>query len=154
MNPLFFIALCLGAVAMMEFVAWSAHKFIMHGFLWNWHEDHHKKDHLSGNWWEKNDRFFLVFATPGIACLMAGSFTEAVWLFPIGLGITIYGFIYFLIHDVYIHRRFKWFRHLDSKYSRAVLRAHGAHHAKVTKENCESFGLLVVHRKFLKNDRS
>jgi len=153
MSTILFIILCLGAVAGMEFVAWSAHKFLMHGPLWTWHADHHKKDHLSGSWWEKNDRFFLVFATPGILCLMAGSFTSVTWLFPIGLGITIYGFIYFLIHDVYIHRRFKWFRHLDSKYSRAVLRAHGAHHAKTSKENCESFGLLVVNSKFLKNTR-
>ena len=153
MSPIIFIALCLGAVIMMEFVAWSAHKFLMHGPLWNWHEDHHKKDHTSGSWWEKNDRFFLVFATPGITCLFTGSFTSATWLFPIGLGITIYGAIYFLIHDVYIHRRFKWFRHLDSKYSRAVLRAHGAHHAKTTKEDCESFGLLAVNSKFLKNNR-
>ena len=153
MNTILFIILCLGAVAGMEFVAWSAHKFLMHGPLWSWHADHHKKDHLSGSWWEKNDRFFLVFATPGIICLFAGSFTSAVWLFPIGLGITIYGFIYFLIHDVYIHRRFKWFRHLDSKYSRAVLRAHGAHHAKTSKEDCESFGLLAVNSKFLKPNR-
>ncbi len=153
MNTILFIALCLGAVMMMEFVAWSAHKFLMHGPLWNWHADHHKKDHASGSWWEKNDRFFLVFATPGISCLIAGSFTSMTWLFPIGLGITIYGVIYFLIHDVYIHRRFKWFRHLDSKYSRAVLRAHGAHHAKTTKEECESFGLLAVNSKFLKRER-
>lgn len=153
MSTILFIALCLGAVLMMEFVAWSAHKFLMHGPLWSWHADHHKKDHTSGSWWEKNDRFFLVFATPGIICLMAGSFTSATWLFPIGLGITIYGFIYFLIHDVYIHRRFKWFRHLDSKYSRAVLRAHGAHHAKTTKENCESFGLLAINSKYMKNTR-
>jgi beta-carotene 3-hydroxylase len=151
MSALTFILLCLGAVVGMEFVAWSAHKYIMHGFLWNWHEDHHKRDHNSGSWWEKNDLFFLVFATPGIACLMAGTFTSYSWLLPIGIGITIYGLIYFLIHDVYIHRRFRWFRHLDSKYSRAVLRAHGAHHAKTTKEDGESFGLLVVNSKFLKN---
>jgi len=25
----------------MEWVAWAAHKYIMHGFLWNLHEDHH-----------------------------------------------------------------------------------------------------------------
>ncbi|MBT8234281.1 MAG: fatty acid hydroxylase, partial [Bacteroidia bacterium] len=58
--------------------------------------------------------------------------------------------IYFLIHDVYIHRRFKWFTQLDSKYSRAILRAHGAHHAVKTKEDCESFGLLVINSKFFK----
>lgn len=148
MNTLLFILLCLAAILGMEFVAWFAHKYIMHGPLWRWHEDHHKKDHRSGSFWEKNDRFFLVFATPGILCLMLGSFTELKWLLPVGIGITIYGSIYFLIHDVYIHRRFRWFRHLDSPYSRSVLRAHGAHHAKTTKENCESFGLLWINRKY------
>jgi beta-carotene 3-hydroxylase len=147
------IFITLAAFAGMEFVAWFAHKYIMHGFLWKWHEDHHKPDMHSGSFWEKNDRFFLVFATPGIICLAAGSFGSAHWLFFVGLGITLYGAIYFLIHDVYIHRRFKWFRHLDNRYSRAVLRAHGAHHAKVTKEDGESFGLLVINPKFFKKRR-
>ncbi len=150
---IFNILITLAAVAGMEFVAWSAHRFLMHGPLWTWHADHHKKDHNSGSWWEKNDRFFLVFATPGIACLAAGSFGPQKWLFFVGLGITIYGAIYFLIHDVYIHRRFSWFKQLDNKFSRAILRAHGAHHAKTTKEDCESFGLLVVNPKFFKKKR-
>jgi beta-carotene 3-hydroxylase len=153
MNVLLFILLCLAAILSMEFVAWFAHKYLMHGPLWHWHADHHKKDHASGSFWEKNDRFFLVFATPGILCLFAGSFTAYTWLLPIGIGITIYGFIYFLIHDVYIHRRFKWFRHLDNPYSRAVLRAHGAHHAKTTREDCESFGLLWINPKYKKPHR-
>ena len=25
----------------MEFVAWAVHKYIMHGFLWSLHKDHH-----------------------------------------------------------------------------------------------------------------
>ncbi|MES2862928.1 MAG: beta-carotene hydroxylase, partial [Bacteroidota bacterium] len=29
---------------MMEFMAWFTHKYVMHGFLWNLHADHHKKD--------------------------------------------------------------------------------------------------------------
>ncbi|MEQ1747541.1 MAG: fatty acid hydroxylase [Saprospiraceae bacterium] len=147
------LLITLAAAAGMEFVAWFAHKYIMHGLLWKWHEDHHKPDRESGSFWEKNDRFFLVFATPGIACLAAGSFGGPRWLFFVGLGITIYGAIYFLIHDVYVHRRFKWFKHLDNRYSRAILRAHGAHHAKTTKEGCESFGLLVVDSKFFKKRR-
>ena len=142
------VFITLAAVCGMEFVAWAAHKFLMHGFLWKWHEDHHKPDMKQGHFFEKNDRFFLVFATPGIACILVGTFTAHSWLFFVGLGITIYGAIYFLIHDVYIHQRFKWFRQLDSKYSRGILRAHGAHHAKTTKDGCESFGLLVVARKF------
>jgi beta-carotene 3-hydroxylase len=144
------LLITLAAAFGMEFVAWFSHKYIMHGFLWNWHEDHHKPHHKSGRFWERNDRFFLVFSIPGIACIMAGTFTDYKWLFYVGLGITIYGTIYFLIHDVYIHQRFKWFRQLDSTYSRAILRAHGAHHAKTEKEDGESFGLLVVKRKFFK----
>jgi len=146
-----YILVTIAAVAGMEFVAWFAHKYIMHGFLWNWHEDHHKPHFEKDGFWEKNDRFFLVFAVPSASCYILGSLLENhFYLFFIGVGISIYGLIYFLIHDVYIHQRFKWFRQLDNKYSRAILRAHGAHHAKQTKEDCESFGLLAVENKYYK----
>lgn len=151
MSVLLNILIVIGTVVGMEFVAWFAHKYIMHGFLWKWHEDHHQP-HLKDGFWEKNDRFFLVFAVPSAFCYMSGTFWEG-WgaLLYVGIGISIYGLIYFLIHDVYIHQRFSWFRQLDSKYSKAILRAHGAHHAIQTKEDCESFGLLVVNSKFFKS---
>lgn len=149
MTILFYILLTLGTVAGMEFTAWAAHKYLMHGPLWNWHEDHHQP-HLKDGFFEKNDRFFIVFAIPSASCFIASQLTPHFWLFFIGLGVAIYGLIYFLIHDVYIHRRFKWFKQLDNKFSRAILRAHGAHHAVQTKEDCESFGLLVVPNKFYK----
>lgn len=134
----------------MEFVAWFAHKYLMHGALWSWHEDHHKP-HEKDGFFEKNDRFFLVFAVPSFLCYLAGGLLpEYKALLFVGIGISIYGLIYFLIHDVYIHQRFSWFRQLDTKYSKAILRAHGAHHAKQTKEECESFGLLIVNLKYFK----
>lgn len=134
----------------MEFMAWFTHKFIMHGILWSWHEDHHKPAMKHG-FWEKNDRFFLVFAIPSFFCYLFGSLNEnlRILLF-VGIGISIYGLVYFLIHDVYIHKRFNWFRQLDNFYSKAILRAHGAHHAKVEKEDGESFGMLLVHPKYYK----
>ncbi len=132
----------------MEFVAWSAHKYLMHGWLWIWHEDHHKPHFEKDGFFEKNDLFFLVFALPSMACYILGSIVEYRWVLFIGIGISIYGLIYFLIHDVYIHQRFRWFRQLDSRYSRAILRAHGAHHSKINKEEGESFGLLVVNPKY------
>jgi len=149
MDFILYTFITLAAVAGMEFVAWFAHKYIMHGFLWSWHEDHHKP-HTKDGFFEKNDLFFLVFAIPSAACYITGLATPHLWLLFVGIGISIYGLIYFLIHDVYIHQRFKWFRQLDSKYSRAILRAHGAHHAKQTKEDCESFGLLAVNNKYYK----
>ena len=82
---------------------------------------------------------------------MAGSlYADYRLLLFVGIGISLYGLTYFLIHDVYIHQRFKWFKQLDSKYSRAILKAHCAHHAVTTKEDCESFGLLVVEPKFFR----
>ncbi len=148
MTYVFYAFVTIATVLTMEFVAWFAHKYIMHGFLWSWHEDHHKPHHEKDGFFEKNDLFFLVFAIPSAISYIIGSSTSHLWLFFVGVGISIYGLIYFLIHDVYIHQRFKWFRQLDNKYSRAILRAHGAHHAVQTKEDCESFGLLAVEKKY------
>lgn len=144
------ILIILSTVLGMEFVAWFAHKYIMHGFLWSWHADHHKPIYEKEGFFEKNDLFFLVFAVPSATCYILGLNTSMIALLYVGIGISIYGLIYFLIHDVYIHQRFKWFRQLDNKYSKAVLRAHGSHHAITTKEDCESFGLLVVDAKYFK----
>ncbi len=154
MTVLIYIGITLLTVLAMEFVAWFAHKYIMHGLLWSWHEDHHDPIHKTG-FFEKNDRFFLVFAIPSMLSYIIGSlYTDWRWLLFVGIGISIYGLIYFLIHDVYIHRRFHWFKHLDNKYSRAILRAHGAHHAIQTKHGCESFGLLIINPKYFKKRSS
>ncbi|MFM2267096.1 MAG: hypothetical protein RL757_537, partial [Bacteroidota bacterium] len=63
-NWIFYTFVVFATVATMEFVAWAAHKYVMHGFLWNWHEDHHKPHFEKDGFWEKNDLFFLVFALP------------------------------------------------------------------------------------------
>ena len=152
MTALFYIFITLFTVFAMEFVAWFTHKYVMHGVLWVWHEDHHNPHRKTG-FFEKNDLFFLVFAIPSALCYILGSATPQFWLFFVGIGISIYGLIYFLIHDVYIHQRFRWFRQLDGKYSRAILRAHGHHHTRQTKENNESFGLLIVSKKYFKARR-
>lgn len=152
MTILLYIGITLATVLAMEFVAWFTHKYVMHGILWSWHEDHHNPHHKTG-FFEKNDLFFLVFAVPSFLCYLFGAITPYSWLLFVGIGISIYGLIYFLIHDVYIHRRFKWFTQLDNSFSRAILRAHGAHHAKQSKEDCESFGLLIVNPKYFKKRR-
>ncbi len=133
----------LGTFFAMEGVAWSTHKFVMHGFLWNLHEDHHRKNPSS--FFEKNDYFFLIFAIPGIICLVVGSSYEPLrQLMYIGIGITIYGFAYFMVHDIFIHQRFKWLRNSDNFYFRAIRRAHKMHHKHLGKEDGECFGMLWV----------
>jgi hypothetical protein len=57
--------------AIMEGVTWLTHKYVMHGFLWYLHEDHHQP---TGHIFEKNDAFFLIFAIPSMACIFYGTF--------------------------------------------------------------------------------
>jgi len=137
----------------MEFIAWFTHKYIMHGFLWNLHEDHHvpnQSDHL----FEKNDSFFLIFATPGIILILLGTLFQVPYCLPIGLGITAYGLCYFLVHDVFIHQRIKWFRNTNNMYFRAIRRAHKVHHKHLIKEDGECFGMLFVPFKYFKSDQN
>ena len=131
----------------MEGVAWATHKYIMHGFLWYLHKDHHKKEVYG--FFEKNDYFFLIFATPGIILIFLG-LNLLMSLFYIGLGISIYGFAYFTVHDLFIHQRFNILRRSQNKYFKAIRRAHKVHHKKITKEGCENFGMLWVPIKYFK----
>lgn len=136
----------------MEGIAWFTHKYIMHGFLWGLHRDHHKRDDIG--FFERNDFFFLIFALPGIACLYFGMGQGYNYFFGIGLGITIYGFAYFLVHDIFIHQRFKVFRKTQNVYLKAIRRAHKTHHKHLNKDEGECFGMLWVPFKFFKKSNS
>ncbi len=138
----------ISAFIFMELVAWFTHKYIMHGFLWHLHKDHHKKDVYG--FFEKNDYFFLIFAIPGIIGLYIGMQLNYNYFFWIGLGITIYGWCYFLIHDVFIHQRFKILRKINNNYFIAIRRAHKVHHKHLDKEDGECFGMLWVPLKYFK----
>ena len=132
----------------MEGVAWFSHKYIMHGFLWSLHKDHHKKDHTS--WFERNDAFFIMYASiSAVFVVLWGEF--AFWPgLAIALGIFGYGLTYFLVHDIFIHQRIKWFRTANSKYAKAIRRAHKIHHKSLTKEDGQCFGMLWVPMKFFR----
>ncbi len=79
-NMLINILITLGSFVFMEFVAWFTHKYIMHGFLWSLHKDHHqpKKNQV----FEKNDSFFFIFAVPGVITILIGvsNFSWPFWL--------------------------------------------------------------------------
>ncbi len=143
------IAIVLITFFIMEFVAWATHKYIMHGLLWFFHRDHHNKDHES--WFERNDFFFLIFAIPGAGFMFYGLYGGVMTpFFYIGLGITLYGMAYFLVHDIFIHQRFKLFRRTDNTYFRAIRKAHKIHHKHLGKEDGECFGMLLVPWKYYK----
>ena len=131
----------------MEFVAWFTHKYIMHGMLWNVHLDHHQVDKTKKI--QKNDYFFLIFALPSMLSIILGSINSNYFLY-IGIGIALYGFAYFIVHEIIIHQRIKIFRNTNSKYIRAIKRAHKIHHKNIEKEDGESFGMLIVALKYFK----
>ncbi len=133
----------------MEAVAWGTHKYVMHGFLWVLHKDHHRKDHYHPL--ERNDAFFLIFAVPAFILFLLGARNGIgdirIW---IATGITLYGFAYFLVHEVFIHQRLRWWRNSDNRYLRAIRRAHKMHHKHLGREHGECFGMLLVPLKYFR----
>ena len=144
------IGITLFSFLAMEGVAWFTHKYIMHGFLWYLHEDHHTKEtegHL-----EKNDAFFLIFAIPGIILIFTGVASMDIRFF-LGLGIALYGMAYFFVHDIFIHGRFPFLKSSNSTYFKAIRRAHKVHHRHIQKEDGECFGMLYVPLKYYREAR-
>ncbi len=140
-----YIGITLLVFAAMEGITWLTHKYIMHGFLWYLHEDHHQK---GSGFFEKNDFFFLIFAIPSWLCIMLGSMNQQYVAVSIGYGIALYGLAYFIVHEVIIHQRFKWFSRSNNKYIKAIRWAHKMHHKHLGKEDGESFGMLIVAKKY------
>jgi beta-carotene 3-hydroxylase len=145
MNLIYYILVLAGTFIVMEGVTWCTHRFVMHGFLWFLHKDHHKPE---PGFFEKNDAFFIIFAVPSILLIYFGTFNSQWWMQAIGFGIMSYGIAYFLVHDVIIHQRFKWFSRSNNSYIRAIRWAHKMHHRHLGPEQGESFGMLWVARKY------
>ncbi len=145
MIVLYYILIMATAFLIMEGITWITHKYVMHGFLWYLHKDHHQ---VEPGFFEKNDLFFAIFAVPTIILLWFGTYDDMWWLQAIGFGIMAYGFSYFMVHDVIIHQRFKWFSRSKSTYVRAIRWAHKMHHRHLSKQEGESFGMLYVHKKY------
>ena len=139
------VLITLATYVVMEGITWCTHKFVMHGLMWYFHEDHHQP---RGGFFEKNDAFFLIFAVPSCLLIVFGSMGAFDFRFFIGIGILLYGLSYFLIHDVLIHQRFDWFSRTDNVYFRAIRKAHKVHHKHLNKEHGECFGMLYVPRKY------
>jgi beta-carotene 3-hydroxylase len=148
MNYLYHFLFFIGTFFIMEFMAWMTHKYVMHGFLWSLHKDHHHKHHDS--WFERNDAFFIFYALVSIGCFLLWKYGIFDYGLSVGVGIFGYGLTYFLVHDIFIHQRFKLFRKANSRYGKAVRRAHKMHHKHLEKDDGECFGMLFFPLKYLK----
>ena len=145
MNVLLAIGIVLATVAAMEWIAWASHKYIMHGWGWAWHRDHHEPH---DGVLEKNDLYALAGAAMSISMFALGSewvlgdaaWQPATW---IGLGILIYGIIYTLVHDGLVHQRY--FRWVPKRgYAKRLVQAHKLHHATIGREGGVSFGFVFA----------
>ncbi len=147
MNPAVFLAalIVIASFLAMEAIAWSAHKYIMHGFGWAWHRDHHEPH---DGFLERNDLYAVFGAAISIGAFSVGSplvmgakaWWPGTW---IGLGVLAYGVVYTLIHDGLVHQR--WFRYVPrGGYAKRLVQAHKLHHATVGKEGGVSFGFVFA----------
>ena len=150
MNPFFGLGITLATFLLMEGITWMTHKYVMHGFLWKWHEDHHQPGYGP---FQKNDRFFLVFAIPSFFLILLGSMNGWDPRFYLGLGIMAYGFAYFFVHDIFIHQRFRLFTRTNNSYFKGLRKAHKVHHKHLGKEEGECFGMLWVPWKYFMEAR-
>ncbi len=144
MSPLAAAVIVIATVLAMEGVAWASHKYIMHGFGWGWHRDHHEPHDRA---LEKNDLFGIVGAMLSIGLFAIGrwgpgdeGFEPATWM---GLGVLIYGVIYTLVHDGLVHQRyFRWVP--KNGYAKRIVQAHKLHHATLSREGGVSFGFVFA----------
>lgn len=145
MNWVINISIVILTIVAMEAWSWFMHKYLFHGPLWFIHKTHHQQRH---SWFELNDIFSLVFAAVSLWLMWQGHFMADYRLW-IGIGISVYGLIYFIFHDWFIHNRFKAFKS-NNRYLTGIRRAHKIHHKSIQKNPSEEFGLLVASRKYFK----
>ena len=133
-------AIVLGTTGAMELAAWTVHRFIMHGWGWGWHRSHHGPRH---GLFEKNDLYAVVFAAFALALIVLGP--ALAWpLYQIGLGMTLYGVLYFILHDGMVHRRWPVPVLNRYRYLQRLVQAHHLHHAVKEKDGAVSFGFLYA----------
>lgn len=126
--------LALAAFVGMEGVSYAAHRWLMHGPAIGWHASHHAPP--TGRL-ERNDLFPAVFSLVGVALFALGS-GPLPWLWGPAIGVTAYGLVYALVHDVFIHRRLP-IPVPDNPYLRWLRASHADHHSG----GGEPYGMLL-----------
>ena len=134
-----FVLLFIVGIGGLEAFSYVLHRWLFHGLLWPIHRTHHLPRR---GMFELNDVFSLFFASLASSLLIFAPVPlMASWQFPLGLGVAVYGLLYFVAHDLFTHRRWLPFKHHNATLNR-VRRAHQRHHQSVTKEGQEPFGLF------------
>lgn len=136
---------CIAMIAFMEGVAWTMHRYLMHGPLWFIHRSHHVPSKRA---LELNDVFGIVFAVASMLLLHLGRDNASILfgpiLFGMGLGLMGYGLIYFMLHDVLVHRRIPHRFTPREGYLARIVQAHHLHHVTRQRDGAVSFGFIFA----------
>lgn len=128
----------IGAIVATEVFAIWLHRYVMHGPGWFLHRSHHEP---RTGYFEINDLYALVFAILATALFIVGGlYWSPLWY--VGVGITIYGVLYSLVHDGLVHQRIPMGFVPQKGYMKRLVQAHKLHHAVQTREGAVSFGFL------------
>jgi len=123
----------------MEFVSYFLHRFVYHGLFWMIHKSHHEPRKGA---FEFNDIFPTVLAAVTMVLMLYSlSPSGSLELLAVTIGVTMYGTVYFVVHDLYIHRRSKAVA-LRMPFLARVKKAHAHHH----RLGGEPYGLLLFMR--------
>lgn len=136
------VAILLLTVVGMELFAYAMHRWVMHGPMWCLHKSHHEPRNGP---LEKNDWFAFMFAIPSILAIFMGTQLGLghAWTW-IGVGICVYGLIYFGFHDIIVHRRVETGYVPRSAYMKRIVQAHRLHHVVESRDGTVSFGFLYA----------
>jgi beta-carotene 3-hydroxylase len=127
-------------VCIMEVVAWSTHKYVMHSWAWRWHSSHHDKQSQVV---EKNDYFSVIFAIVSLTLILSSDWFGK-WLFWAGIGMAVYGVMYVIVHDGLTHGRIPMAWTPRHRYVQHLINAHHLHHAKKGRTGHVSYGFLYA----------
>lgn len=131
------IGIAVAAFVLMEPITALTHRFVMHGVGRSLHRSHHQP---TGSRFERNDLFPVMFASLVLLGMWAGFNVDGLAvLVPAGVGVTLYGATYALVHDGWIHHRFgRVGNHRNGMLDRLAA-AHRVHHVG----NGAPYGMLV-----------
>ena len=145
MDTFVYLTVILAVFVFMEGVAWFLHRYLMHGIGWFLHKDHH---YPGKGRFERNDLFGVFFSLISFLFILAGILSGFDIKLAVGIGIMLYGIGYFLVHDVFFHKRIKIGYRPQSKYIKRILKAHAVHHEKSTSKTGVNFGFLYASNKY------
>lgn len=136
MNVARAVGVVVASFAAMEVVSYAAHRWVMHGFGMAWHGSHHRPP--TGTF-ERNDLFPLCFSAVGFGLFLAAAVLPGSgWLWWVGVGVTLYGLVYLVVHDIVIHHRLGRWEH-SVRFLAWLRESHRIHH----RFGGEPYGMVV-----------